>query len=62
MDKLKKILFWLINNIGLFSILYVADQIIMSLIGLRPSIYQAILLWIMVKVIMIPFRIRTPKK
>ncbi|MBQ2923051.1 MAG: hypothetical protein IJE60_08215 [Tyzzerella sp.] len=58
MDKLKKVIFWLIKNIGLFLILYVADRIIISLLGLHPSVYQAILLWIMVKVILIPFKIK----
>lgn len=58
MDKLKKVIFWLIKNMGLFLVLYVADQIIISLLGLHPSIYQAILLWIIVKIIQIPFIIQ----
>lgn len=62
MDKLKKVIFWLIKNLGLFLILYVTDQIIISLLGLRPSVYQAILLWLMVKVIQIPFKIRKRTK
>ena len=61
MDKFKKIGFWLIKNLGLFLFLYVADQIIVSLLGLRPSIYQAILLWLMVKVILLPFKIKKRK-
>ena len=60
MDKIKKIGFWLIKNLGLFLFLYVADQIIVSLLGLRPSIYQAILLWMILKVIKLPFKI--PKR
>ena len=51
MNKIKK-------NTGLFLVLYVADQIIISLLGLHPSIYQAILLWVMVKVVQIPFKIK----
>lgn len=62
MDKIKKIGFWLIKNLGLFLFLYVADQIIVSLLGLRPSIYQAILLWLIVKVIQIPFIIQKHTK
>lgn len=62
MDKIKKIGFWLIKNLGLFLLLYVADQIIVSLLGLRPSIYQAVLLWMMVKVVQIPFKIRKRTK
>ena len=62
MDKIKKIGFWLIKNLGLFLFLYVADQIIVSLLGLRPSIYQAILLWLMVKVILLPFKIKKRKQ
>ena len=62
MDKIKKIGFWLIKNLGLFLFLYVADQIIVSLLGLRPSIYQAVLLWMMVKVVQIPFKIRKRTK
>lgn len=58
MDKIKKIGFWLIKNLGLFLFLYVADQIIISLLGLRPSVYQAALIWLMVKVIQIPFKIK----
>ena len=61
MDKIKKIGFWLIKNLGLFLFLYVADQIIVSLLGLRPSIYQTILLWLMVKVILLPFKIKKHK-
>ena len=61
MDKLKKIGFWLIKNLGLFLSLYVADQIVVSSLGLRPSIYQAILLWLMIKVILIPFKIKRLK-
>ena len=37
MDKIKKIGFWLIKNLGLFLFLYVADQIVVSLLGLRPE-------------------------
>ena len=62
MDKIKKTGFWLIKNLGLFLFLYVADQIIVSLLGLRPSIYQAILLWLIVKVIQIPFIIQKHTK
>ena len=58
MNKIKKVIFWLIKNMGLFLVLYVADQIIISLLGLHPSIYQAILLWVMVKVVQIPFKIK----
>ena len=61
MDKIKKIGFWLIKNLGLFLFLYVVDQIVVSLLGLRPSIYQAILLWLMVKVILLPFKIKKRK-
>lgn len=61
MDKIKKIGFWLIKNLGLVLFLYVADQIVVSLLGLRPSIYQAILLWLMIKVILIPFKIKKLK-
>ena len=61
MDKIKKIGFWLIKNLGLFLFLHVADQIIVSLLGLRPSIYQTILLWLMVKVILLPFKIKKHK-
>lgn len=62
MDKIKKTGFWLIKNLGLFLFLYIADQIIVSLLGLRPSIYQAVLLWMMVKVVQIPFKIRKRTK
>lgn len=62
MDKIKKIGFWLIKNLGLLLFLYVADQIVVSLLGLRPSIYQAALLWMMVKVVQIPFKIRKRTK
>lgn len=62
MDKIKKIGFWLIKNLGLFLFLYVADQIIVSLLGLRPSIYQAILLWMILKVIKLPFKIQKRTK
>lgn len=62
MDEIKKILFWLIKNIGLVLFLYVIDQIIMSLIGLHPSIYQAILLWMTIKVIAIPFKIKSNRR
>ena len=62
MDKFKKIGFWLIKNLGLFLFLYVADKIVVSLLGLRPSIYQAALLWMMVKVVQIPFKIRKRTK
>ena len=62
MDKLKKVVFWLIKNLGLFLFLYVADQIIISLIGLRPSIYQTILLWASIKIIAIPLIIRRRMK
>lgn len=62
MDKIKKTGFWLIKNLGLFLLLYVADQIIVSLLGLRPNIYQAVLLWMMVKVVQIPFKIRKRTK
>lgn len=61
MDKIRKIGFWLIKNLGLFLFLYVSDQIVVSLLGLRPSIYQAILLWLMVKVVLIPFKIKKLK-
>ena len=61
MDKIKKIGFWLIKNLGLFLFLYVVDQIVVSLLGLLPSIYQAILLWLMVKVILLPFKIKKRK-
>ena len=62
MDKIKKIGFWLIKNLGLFLFLYVADQIVVSLLGLRPSIYQAILLWMILKVIKLPFKIQKRTK
>lgn len=62
MDKIKKIGFWLIKNLGLFLFLYIADQIIVSLLGLRPSIYQAILLWMILKVIKLPFKIQKRTK
>lgn len=62
MDKIKKIGFWLIKNLGLLLFLYVADQIVVSLLGLRPSIYQAALLWMMVKVVQIPFKKRKRTK
>jgi len=62
MDKIKKIGFWLIKNLGLFLFIYVADQIIVSLLGLRPSIYQAILLWMILKVIKLPFKIQKRTK
>jgi len=62
MDKIKKIGFWFIKNLGLFLFLYVADQIVVSLLGLCPSIYQAALLWMMVKVVQIPFKIRKRTK
>lgn len=62
MNKIKKIGFWLIKNLGLFLFLYVADQIIVSLLGLRPSVYQTILLWLIIKVIQIPFIIKKHTK
>lgn len=54
MDKVKKIGFWLIKNGLLFLMIYILDYCVMNLVGLKSSIYQVILLWLIVKVIFIP--------
>ena len=62
MKKVKKILLWFIKNLVLFLILYAVDQIIISSLGLHPSVYQAVLLWLCVKIIMIPFKIKNSRR
>ena len=54
MDKVKKIGFWLVKNGLLFFMIYILDYCAMNLVGLKSSIFQVILLWLIVKVIFIP--------
>lgn len=54
MDKVRKIGFWLIKNVLLFFMIYILDYCAMNFVGLKSSIFQVILLWLIVKVIFIP--------
>ena len=54
MDKVRKIGFWLVKNGLLFFMIYILDYCVMNFIGLKSSIFQVILLWLIVKVIFIP--------